>query len=331
MTFSGKTKLHLGAAALTLTFYATDATAQDQVELIYSDALTATDIRSKMLVEDFGNCLGDGFRFQPYFASTLFKQGTDIPSMQRGVLDMAAPPIFDFYNQVPATSVLGTPFLFRDYEHMRAVYDSDLLDDLLAQIEADAGVKVLEFIYIGTRELGYVGDRRIMTPEDAKGLKLRMPPGEGWQFMGTAMGATPTPVPLAETYTALQTGAIDGQDNGYPIIHSMKFDEILTHIGLTNHMVMAIEFTIGLKKWNSLTGEQQEKVAGCAENFRKKVEPVVLRQEADLADQMSEKGIDIYEPNLDAFRDRILETYGNSKYSADWPEGLVEKIVSYGN
>lgn len=156
------------------------------VELIYSDTVAEGDIRTATLRSAFGECLGDGFTFQSYHGATLFAQGTELTAMQRGNLDMGNLAIFDFYNQVPSTKVLGAPFLFRDYEHMRAVYNSDLLDDMLAEIENEVGVKILAFPYIGARHLGYKGDAPIMTPADLNGVKLRMPPGEGWQLVGVA-------------------------------------------------------------------------------------------------------------------------------------------------
>lgn len=323
-------RLTTSIAALGLALTAGAAAAQDTVTLLYSDTVAEGDIRSEILQTAFADCLGEGFEFEAHHGSTLFEQGTELTAIQRGNLDMGNLAIFDFYNQVPATSVLGTPFLFRSYEHMRAVYDSEVLDDLLAQIEAEAGVKILAFPYIGARHLGYVGEERIMTPADLNGMQLRMPPGEGWQFVGEAMGATPVPVPFTEVYTALQTGQIDGQDNGFSATRSMKFDEVLTHIGTTGHLLAANEFTIGLEKWNSMTAEQQAKVQECADNFEAALDTVTLEQEATLAAEMAANGIDVYMPDIQAFQNHVLGVYAESKFSADWPEGLVEAIVAVG-
>ncbi len=318
------------AIAISLAATATPALAQDTVELIYSDTVPEGDIRTTTLRSEFGECLGDGFAFESHHGATLFEQGTELTAMQRGNLDMGNLAIFDFYNQVPSTSVLGTPFLFRSYEHMRAVYDSDVLDGLLAEIEEKAGVKILAFPYIGARHLGYVGEKRYMTPADLDGVQLRMPPGEGWQFVGEAMGATPVPVPFTEVYTALQTGQIDGQDNGFPATRSMKFDEVLTHIGTTGHLLAANEFTISLSKWNSMNADQQAKVQECADNFEAALDKITLDQERTLAAEMKANGLDVYMPDIQAFQDHVLAVYRDSKYSADWPEGLVEAIQKVG-
>ena len=69
------------------------------------------------------------------------------------------------------------------------------------------------------------------------GIKLRMPPGDAWQLLGRSLGANPTPMAYAETYTGLQTGAIDGQDNPLPNVQNMKFYEVMSQIVLTSHLV----------------------------------------------------------------------------------------------
>lgn len=319
------TKILLATSAIALTLTASAANAQ-VVDLIYSDTVAETDIRSTILRREFGECLGEGFNFQSYHGATLFAQGTELTAMQRGNLDMGNLAIFDFLNQVPETSILGLPFLFRDYDHMRATYDSDVLDDLLALIEERVGVKILAFPYIGARHLSYIGDRPYMTPADLNGVRLRMPGGEGWQFVGTAMGATPVPVAFTELYTALQTRAVDAQDNGFPATRSMRFDELITHMGLTSHLIAANEFTISLAKWNSLTAEQQERVQSCADNFEAALDAITLEQEGRLRAEFEAQGIVVYEPDNAAFRAHVHEVYRNSPYSADWPEGLLDAI-----
>jgi TRAP-type C4-dicarboxylate transport system substrate-binding protein len=238
--------------------------------------------------------------------------------------------IFDFQNQVPAVGILGMPFLFRDYAHMRASYDGDVLDELLGQVEAETGIKFLAFPYIGARHLSYIGESRHMTPADLAGMRLRMPGGEGWQFVGQAMGATPVPVAFTEVYTALQTGAIDAQDNGFPATNSMRFNELITHMALTNHLIAANEFTISRTKWDSLTSEQQERVQMCADRFEAAIDAETLRLENEIRGQFEAQGIDIYTPDLAAFQAHALEMYMNSDYSAAWPEGLVERVNAVG-
>jgi TRAP-type C4-dicarboxylate transport system substrate-binding protein len=157
-------------------------------------------------------------------------------------------------------------------------------------------------------------------------VKLRMPGGEGWQFVGQALGANPTPMAFTEVYTALQTGAIDGQDNPLPADKSMKFYEVTDQIILTGHLVANNQFTISLSKWNSLSGEQQAKVQECALNFQQALDDVTLKQEAELVAFFKGEGLKVYEPDKEAFRNHVLDAYKASAFSKDWPAGLLDKI-----
>ena len=143
---------------------------------------------------------------------------------------------------------------------MRATFDSDVLDGVIGDMEEKTGIKILAWPYIGTRHVNVRGDKKIMTPADLAGVKLRMPGGEGWQFVGEALGANPTPLAFTEVYTALQTGAIDGQDNPLPADKQMKFYEVTNQIILTGHLIATNVFAMSQTKWNSLDDAQKAKV-----------------------------------------------------------------------
>ena len=321
-TWNFGVKALLAAGAMCLAGGAASA----QVEIIYSDTVQETDRRSGILKEAFAGCLGDAFDFKPYFGATLFKQGTELTAMQRGNLDMANLAIFDFYNQVPEVSILGTAYLWRDYDHMRATFNSDVLDGLVDKMEEATGIKVLAWPYIGTRHVNIRGDKEIRTPADLDGIKLRMPGGEGWQFLGEALGANPTPLAFTEVYTALQTGAIDGQDNPLPTDKSMKFYEVTDQIVLTGHRMSNNVFAVSKIKWDSLTEDQQAKLQSCADQFEDDMASYVLEQEEALVSFFEGEGLKVYSPDTEAFRDHVLGVYKTSKFSKDWPEGLLEKI-----
>jgi len=318
--------LILSAAVLVVGFAVQSAEAQSKIELTYSDTVAETDIRAKTLKTEFGDCLGSDFDFKPYHSATLFKQGTELTAMQRGNLDMASVAIPDLYNQVPESSILSVAYLYSDYNHMRKVWDSGVLSDLLNAIQDKAKIKVLTNLYIGTRELNVRGDKKIMTPADLAGVKLRMPGGEVWQFIGEALGANPTPVAFTEVYTALQTGAVDGQDNALPADKSMKFYEVTNQIILTNHVVANNLLSISASTWDKLNADQQAKVQACATGYRKTLDKILLDEEAELVDFFKAEGLKVYDPDRDAFRKHVLEKYMNSKYAKDWPEGLLDKI-----
>jgi TRAP-type transport system periplasmic protein len=300
--------------------------AQAKIPLIYSDVVSENDPRTAVLRESFGKCLGADFEFKDYHGGTLFKQGTEHTAMQRGNLDMANLAVFDFFNQVPQASILGTAYLFRDTAHMRKVFNSGVFNELLQQIESKANIKVLSNPYIGTRHVSIKGNKRIDKPSDLAGVKLRMPPGEGWQFVGTALGANPVPVAFPELYTAMQTGTVDAQDNPLPALLQNKFYEVSNQVILTGHLIATNMMAISLTKWKALSPVQQQKMQSCANGFESALDAMILRDEATQANDLKAKGMTIHTPDREAFRTHVLDQFKKSKFSKDWPPGLLEKI-----
>jgi TRAP-type transport system periplasmic protein len=316
----------LSAAALCATTLPALSLAQNKAELIYSDTVTEGDVRATILKEVFGKNLSADFDFKPYFGATLYKQGTEPVAMQRGNLHMANLAAFDVQKQIPAWSIVTTPYMFRDLAHMQKVFASDVGKELFAMMEKQMGIKVLAVPYIGTRNLSLKPKKKIMTPQDLAGIKLRMPGGEGWQFVGTALGANPVPVAFTEVYTALQTGAIDAQDNPMGAVRSMKFYEVSSQIVKTGHLIANNLFSISLSKWNSLSPAQQKSVQEAADKFAAAVTAQALKDDSEQEAFFKTQGIDVYTPDLAAFRQHVLEVYGKSKFAADWPAGMLDRI-----
>ena len=315
-----------GTAALAAAAFAARAVAQGKITLTYSDTVPEQDPRAAILRDVFGKALGPDFEFKPYFGATLFKQGTEPVAMQRGNLDMANLGAFDVSKQIPAWSIVTTPYLFRDAAHMKKVFDGDVGRELFKMMEDQMGIKVLSVPYIGTRHLNLKPKKRIMTPADLAGIKLRMPAGEGWQFVGTALGANPVPVAYTETYTALQTGAIDAQDNPMSGTKSMKFYEVTTQYVLTGHLVANNLFSITTRKWNAMTPAQQKTMQAAADRFAEAITAQMQKDETEMAAFFKAQGLDVYAPDVVAFRKHVLDVYAKSKFAKDWPPGMLDRI-----
>ena len=121
-------------------------------------------------------------------------------------------------------------------------------------------------MYLGRRQLNLRTDKKIMTPADLAGVKLRMPGTDAWQFLGKALGANPVPMAFTEVYTALQTGAIDGQDNPLPTDKDSKFYEVTKQIVLTSHLVDLNYLAISKKVWDGSRRNSRPKVQKAADD-----------------------------------------------------------------
>ena len=315
-----------GAAALSTTALSGAAMAQAKIPLVYSDTVPENDQRATIMKEVFGRAVAADFDFKPHFGATLFKQGTEPVAMQRGNLDMGNLAAFDVQKQIPAWSIITTPYLFRDVAHMDAVFASDVGKQLFKMMEDQMGIKVLSVPYIGTRHLNLKPTKKIMTPADMAGIKLRMPPGEAWQFVGTALGANPTPVAYTEVYTSLQTGAIDAQENPVGAHRAMKFYEVTKQTILTGHLIANNLFSISLKKWNSLKPAQQISLQAAANRTANAITAMAKTDDVVMLDFLKKNGQEVYTPNVKAFREHVLGVYAKSKFAADGIPGMLERI-----
>jgi len=158
------------------------------------------------------------------------------------------------------------------------------------------------------------------------GIKLRMPGGEAWQFLGTALGANPTPMAYAEVYTGLQTGSIDGQDNPLPNVENMKFYEVMSQIVLTSHLVGYDLLTVSGKVWSGMSADQQAAFQAAADEALAWNSEQHLNREKELVDVFKGKGLNIYTPDVEAFRKHVQEVYLASDLAKSWPQGMVDRI-----
>lgn len=325
MFSKSRRQLMAGTMAFVLACGVTQAMAEP-IKLRFADSTTADAPRSQALVNIFAKEIGPEFAFEPYFGSSLYKQGTEIVAVQRGNLEMALMPPSDFAKQVPAFSILTAAYLVRDAAHMKAIFDSDIGDEFKKTARDQMGVVVLAPAYYGTRHLNLKGDKKINSPEDLAGVKLRMPGGEAWQFLGESIGANPIAMDYAEVYTGLKTGAIDAQDNPLPNDKLMKFYEVTDQIVLTGHNVGFGLLLINAKLFDALTPEQQKKIQAAANAAFSWSDAEYIKQEAELVEFFKAQRLDVYVPNVDAFRAYSNKKYLKSSLSKDWPEGMLDKI-----
>jgi TRAP-type C4-dicarboxylate transport system substrate-binding protein len=262
---------------------------------------------------------------EPFYGGTLFKQGTELVALQRDNLEIGNIAPQDISKQIPAWSILTSAYLFRDANHLNSFFASSLGAEMKQMAEDQLKIKLLAPVFFGTRQVGLKGKKKIATPADMAGIKLRMPPGDAWQLLGRSIGANPTPMAYAETYTGLQTGAIDGQDNPLPNVQNMKFYEVMSQVVLTSHLVGFDVLSMSQKSWNALGAKQK--------SFQAAVDKAVawstaehLKREAELANGFKQQGLEVYAPDTGAFRAYAQKVYLESDEAKAWPKGMLEKI-----
>jgi TRAP-type C4-dicarboxylate transport system substrate-binding protein len=188
------------------------------------------------------------------------------------------------------------------------------------------GVVILAPAYYGARHVNLKGHKKVRTPQDLAGVKLRMPSGESWQFLGKSIGANPVPMAYAETYTGLQTGAIDAQDNPLPNNKLMKFHEVTNQIVLTGHNIGFGLLAVRATLFDSLRPAQQQRMVAAAKKAFAWSTAEYIKQEQELVAFFKSAGLDVYTPDVQAFRAYAQQQYLQSPLSKSWAPGMLEKI-----
>src|SRR6187399_2858912 len=318
MTSLTRRSVVAGGATILALAAAGSAGAQTRQKLRFSAAFTETDLRAEAY-KSFAAAIKDDFDFEPYWGNTLFKQGTELVALQRDNLDLCNLAPADISKQIPAWSLLTSAFLFRDADHMKKTFKSDVGKEFIKLAKDQLGIQIITPVYFGSRSINLKPDKQIKTPADMAGIKLRMPAGEFWQFLGESLGANPTPVAYAELYTALQSGAVDGQDNPLVSGRSMKFYEVTSQFVLTSHVIGYDVLSVSKKVWEGLGAAKQAKLRAEADKAFDANGAKYIAQEQGAIEFFKKEGKQVYSPDQDAFRSfaqkRYVEKYGN-----DWPK-----------
>jgi len=301
------------------------AWAQAKPTLRFAAVFSDKDIRADMM-RSFAKEVEADFKVELFLNSTLFKQGTELVALQRDNLEMGNISPQDISKQLPAWSLLTSAYLFRDANHLNAFFAGDLGAQMKKMVEDQLKVKILGPTFFGTRQLGLKVKKKINVPADLAGVKLRMPPGDAWQLLGRSVGANPTPMAYAETYTGLQTGAIDGQDNPLPNVQNMKFYEVMSQVVLTSHLVGFDLLTVNMKLWQGMPPARQQAFQAAADKAIAWSTAEHLKREAELAEGFRRQGLEVYVPNVAAFREHAQKVYLASDEAKSWPPGMLDKI-----
>ena len=215
------------------------------------------------------------------FPNNQLGSDTDMLSQLRsGAIDFFTLSGLILSTLVPAASINGVGFAFKDYDQVWRAMDGKLGEHVRSEI-AKRNLIAMDRIWDNGYRQTTTSTKPIRTPEDFRGLKLRVPVSPLWTSMFTAMGASPASINFSEVYSALQTKIVDGQENPLALIDSNKFYEVQKFCAMTNHMWDGFWFLANRRSFERLPKDAQEIVA-------REVNKSALDQRADLAKLSSE-------------------------------------------
>lgn len=295
------------AAAIGLT------TAQAQVQMTFASAYAQDDHQTTALVEfaRLAEQYTDGEVQIDVAAGGVLGGERDVAEgIQIGTVDGAVLGGI-LQNFDPAMALLEFPFLFRDTEHVNAVMQGEVGDQLAQRLVDETGIRALGYIMRTPRELTTL--EPVESLEDVRGLQIRVPEMQAHLETWRALGANPTPIAFTEVYNALQQGVVDGQENPIGVIYENGFGEVVDYLAWTDHLVGFMLITISEQRFESLTADQQDALFRAAEEARLYNEEQLEELNAFWIESLGEQ-VTYTEPDMEPWRDAV----------ADVPEGFFQ-------
>ncbi|RSK55159.1 TRAP transporter substrate-binding protein [Bacillus canaveralius] len=201
-------------------------------------------------------------------------------------------------------NIFTVPFMFESQDHFNKVFDGEIGKEISEKILEESQYKILSYWTRGARWLTV--NKEVKTPEDLKGIKVRVPDSPMFVKSFEQLGAAPTPMAFGEVFTSLQQGVIDGQENPLSLIYNSKFNEVVDYLVKTEHVREPISVVISGSKFDSLSPELQKILEDAANNEGK----TFAAEEVEKGDStyltgLEEAGMKVVEPDLGEFQDKL--------------------------
>jgi tripartite ATP-independent transporter DctP family solute receptor len=271
--------------------------------------------------------LGDKAKVVVYGSSQLGGDSELMKKLKLGTVDLALPSTV-MSSYVPSFGLFEMPYLVKDRAQMARIRDDIVFPTLVPEAEK-AGYHIIAVWENGFRQITN-NKRPIVKPGDLEGIKLRTPKGVWRVKMFKAYGANPTPLAFSEVFVALQTGAMDGQENPLAQIVSGHFQEVQKYLSLTGH-VYTPSYVVAGASWKRLPPDVQKTLDQTA----KEMQPVVYKMAADLdakllAQIRKNPNIKVNEADKDAFIKASKPIYDDFAKEVPGGHDLIEKALSLG-
>jgi tripartite ATP-independent transporter DctP family solute receptor len=283
----------------------------------------------KLFAEKVAEYSGGSVEISTFFGSDLGSLTACVEGMASGTIDIVTTGTSYFSGYIPEIQVFELPYIFKSNDYARKTLDGEP-GDKVRELFSPKGIILLCYWESGLR---HVSNSRspIITPADMKGLKIRTVVSKTQQKTWEAFGAIPMAIDMNETFTALQQGTVDAQENTLAQIVSTKMYEVQKYLSLSGHAYTPMPFGISRMTWEKLDDAQREAVTRAAEEARDYQR--ALDDESDRNDVqfLKDAGIIVEEnPDREAFAalvqpvyDTFVEQVGNDTYLK-----IVQEYVS---
>ena len=246
-----------------------------------------------------------------YPSAVLGSETECLEQLQNGSLAMTKTSAAAMENFIPTMSVFSYPYVFRDRNHYWNVVDGEIGERLLQDGEKKF-LRGLCYYDAGSRNF-YTKNAPIRTPDDLKGMKIRVMNSATAIEMVKAMGGAPTPIAWGELYSALAQGTVDGAENNLPSFSTNKHYEVCKHLSLDGHTRIPDMLLISTKVWNKLDPQVQDWVQQAASESSVYQRKLWQEMTETAVEQAEAEGVTIYEVDTRAFAKKVAPMLDNAE------------------
>ncbi len=197
-----------------------------------------------------------------FHSGVLGNQPDAIEQVRVGAIEVGNFNLGPMGTVVPEADVVNLPFIFKNLDHMHRVMDGAVGEEIGAAMAAK-GLQPLAWYDSGARSF-YNSQRPIASPDDVKGLKVRVMNNELFVGMIEAMGGNATPMAFSEVFQSIKTGVVDGAENNWPSYESTNHYEVAGFYSLSQHLIIPECLCINTQSWDALSDEDKEIVKAAA-------------------------------------------------------------------
>ena len=261
-------------------------------------------------------------KVEVYPAAQLGEERVTMEQLKLGAIPIVLTGISDAY--APRTGVFYLPFLFKDSEHADRVLNGPVGMEVFKDLEKEHNMVTLSIWENGFRQISN-NKRPINTVADMQGLKLRTPEAPVYMETAKSFGASPTPMPFAETATALIQGLVDGQENALLHILANKTYEVQKHIAVVNYMY-GLAPLLTNKQWlEALPQDEQKALRDAAAVANTHMRAVAKTRDGEAIKQFEAAGLTITRPDTSSFRAKVEPLY-DTIFAQMYGKDLLDKI-----
>jgi len=242
--------------------------------------------------------------------------------LEIGSVDIVIESLGSLERYTDLAAIEGLPFIYEDAEHFFEVWDGELSEEILTAVREDSGFQLTGALYRGGRQVNSV--RPIESVDDLDGLKLRVPNQQTYIDTWQALGASPTPMALNEVFSAMEQGAIEGQENPIDVVRFSSFYEVAPYVTETNHLFGNFHFQLWGDKYDAWNEETRavfdEAVADVSATYREES----LSEAVENKEFLEEAGVEFYEIDLEEWREPVEGLIEESDPTVrDWAERIL--------